>query len=274
MKTLQSRQWSGLGRQVLAFLCAALATAFAHAAPDCIVTSEGISFNAGPVLDAEHGYCLTQQVVIDRSGGGWITHTTYEDGKVVDGAVAVEAKKNVRFETKDNGKTQYVSYGADAWRQDEYTSYLPTPPMPVFMVGVVHGKAQKTGEWFLSALFIDKEGKALNRMRAYIGQLKALGFIGDADEHELRSQDGAAHDKNGAGPDADAAALLAYGARNNAGFFVRVLCTGPQLCHVSLDNPAKARSNTARKAKKEEARRRRKKFDDDFADLVNSLPDE
>ncbi|MDR2689571.1 MAG: hypothetical protein LBB76_07405, partial [Azoarcus sp.] len=59
---------SGPDKKALALLCAAaLATACAHAAPDCMVTVEGISFNAGPVLDADHGYCLTQQVVIDQS---------------------------------------------------------------------------------------------------------------------------------------------------------------------------------------------------------------
>jgi hypothetical protein len=269
MKTLQLRQWPALGGKVLAFLCAVLVPAFAHAAPDCIVTVEGKSINVGPFLDAEHGYCLTQQLVIDGKSGGWITHTVYEDGASVDGAISVEAQKNVRFEATESGKTRYVSYGADSWRQDEYTRYLPTPPMPAFSLGVIHGKAQEAGEWFLSALFVDKEGKAIHNMRAYVDQLKAGGFTVDADERGLPGKDGARPLP---------AALLTYGAKNQAGFLVKVLCTGPQLCHLSLDNPAKAKhnavKNAARKAKQEEARRSRKKFDDDFADLVNSLPDE
>jgi hypothetical protein len=234
-----------------------------------MVTVEGISFNAGPVLDADHGYCLTQQVVIDQSSNGWITHTAYEDGEVVDGTVAVEAQKNVRFEAKEHGKTRYVSYGADAWPRDEYTRHLPTPTMPAFMVGVIHGKERRTGEWSFIALFVDKEGQAQNGMRAYIGQLKAMGFTGNANDHELRGEDAAARDR---GP--NAAALLAYGARNNAGFLVRVLCTGAQLCQLSLDNPTKAqrRGNSTRKTR-EEARRGRKQFDAEFADFVNSLPE-
>jgi hypothetical protein len=45
-------------------------------------------------------------------------------------------QKNVRFGAKAEGKSEYVSYGTEAWPEDEYTSYLPKSAMPAFMAGV------------------------------------------------------------------------------------------------------------------------------------------
>ena len=265
---------SGLCKETFAFFCATLLSSFAHAAPDCIVTVRGMTVNAGPVLDTDHGYCVTREIVINESDNEWLAHTTYESGKVVDHEIAAKDRKNAWFGAKEGGRNEYVSYGTDAWPTDEYTSHLPRPALPAFMVGVTHGKGKKTGEWSFSALFVDKEGKVQDGMRAYIGQLKAMGFTGDARRRELRSGDLAL-------PRArtpDAGALLTYRARNNAGFLVRVLCTGTQLCQLSLANPTKAQresgENAARKAKAENERRRKQKFADDFFGSVDALPDE
>jgi hypothetical protein len=260
----------GIGGKASALLCAVLLTSLAHAAPDCIVTANGTSFNAGPVLDKDHGYCVTQEIIVNESDNKWLAHTTYESGKVVDRVIAVNDQKNAWFETKQEGKSGYVSYGLDAWPEDEYTSYLPKPSIPAFMVSLTHGKDKRTGEWSFSALFVDKQGKAQDGMRTYIGQLKTIGFMGDADEYAPKS--------GGNGSSPEAIALLAYSGRNNAGFLARVLCMGTRLCHVRLDNPRKAQRETSekasRKAREEKKRRRTQKVTDDFVDFVNSLPDE
>jgi hypothetical protein len=268
---------SGLGRK--AFLCVTLLTSFAHAAPDCIVTiTDGIevmTLNHGPVFDKERGYCLTVEGNINEGGNEIIFRTTYDSGKV--STFGPNDRKDAAvFETKGDGKSEYLilgGYAGDAWREDEYTRYLPRPSMPAYTTLVHHGKGKKTGEWFFSATFTVKEGSLQNRMRTYIGQLKAMGFTGDARNHELRSRDRASP----AARAPDATAFLGYIARNNAGFLVRASCPGPRLCHVSLDNPRKAqreaRESAARKAKAEKERRRKRKFDDDFSDFVDSLPD-
>jgi hypothetical protein len=254
-----ANQGSGPGKKAFAFLCAALSSSFVHAAPDCMVTVRGMSFNAGPVLDTAHGYCITQEIVINEGDGGWLAHTTYESGKIVDQVIAVKDQKNAWFGAKEGGRNGYVSYGLDAWPEDEYTSHLPKPAMPAYLVGVTHGKDKRIGEWSFSALFVDEAGKVQDGMRAYIGQLKVMGFTGEARDLALSH------------------ALLTYRARNNAGFHVRVLCTGMRLCHLALTNPTRARreagETAARKAKEEKERRRKQQFADDFADFVDALPD-
>lgn len=251
-----------------AFLGAVLLASLAQAAPDCIIKIDGMALNAGPVSDAGHGYCVTQELALNEGGNGWLVHTTYESGEVVDYIIGATDKKNAWLGTQD----EYVSYGQDAWPEDEYARHLPRPAIPAFMTGVAQGKGQKTGEWFFSAVFIDKEGKVQDGMRAYIGQLKTQGFAGNAHDEEIRNKDVAL---NGVLPP-DAVALLAYAARNNAGFVVKVLCTGPQLCHLGLDNPRKAqreaRERTERHAKEEQERKRKQKFTDDFFDFVDALP--
>ncbi|MDR0736763.1 MAG: hypothetical protein LBF51_08070 [Zoogloeaceae bacterium] len=248
----------GLGKKTLALLCAALWTSLAHAAPDCLVTVRGMSFHAGSVLDTDHGYCVTREIVIREGDSEWIAHTTYESGKVVEHVIAVKDQKNAWFGAKEGGKDGYVSYGLDAWPEDEYTSHLPRPALPAYMVGVTHGKGKRIGEWSFSALFVDDAGKVQDGMRAYIGQLKAMGFTGEART--------LSH------------ALLTYRARNNAGFHIRVLCTGTRLCQLGLTNPTRtqreAGEKAVRKAKEEKERRRKQQFTDDFADSIDALPDE
>lgn len=261
-----------LGKKAL--LCATLLyvtllASLAQAAPDCIVTFRGNTFNASPVSNTEHGYCVTQELFINDAGTEWLMHTTYESGQVVDHVIAVTDKKNAWFGTKD----EYVSYGVDAWTEDEYTRYLPKPAMPAFLTGMTHGKDKKTGEWSFSAVFIDPAGKVQDGMRTYIRRLKTMGFTRDALDEKIGSEDIA---QNGVlAP--DAGVLLAYGARNSAGFFAKVLCTGPRMCHLGLDNPRKAqreaKERTARQAKEEQERRRKQKFNDDFFDFVDALPD-
>jgi hypothetical protein len=263
---------SGLGKT--AFLCVALLASLAHAAPDCIATVGGMTMNFGPVFDKERGYCLTMESILNEDGNEIFLRVTYDSGKV--STLGPNDRKDaVVFETKGDGRSEYLSLGGlagDAWREDEYTRYLPRPSMPAYTTLVHHGKGKKTGEWFFAATFTVKEGNLQNGMRTYIGQLKAMGFTGDARNHELRSRDMASP----AARAPDATAFLGYIARNNAGFLVRASCTGPRLCFVNLDNPKKAhreaREHAARQAKAEKARRRKQKFDDDFSDFVDSLP--
>jgi hypothetical protein len=61
-----------LGEKAFAFLCAALSASLAHAAPNRIVTVKGLTLDTGAILDARHGYCVSQKIVIDEGKGGWI----------------------------------------------------------------------------------------------------------------------------------------------------------------------------------------------------------
>jgi hypothetical protein len=256
----------------LGFLCIALLlVSLAKAAPDCTVTFRDITLNIGPLFIKEHGYCVMQELSINESNHEWITRTTYESGKVVDYVITATEKKNLRFGTKD----EYGIYGPDSWPDDEYTSYLPKPAMPAYMAAVVQGKGKETGEWTFNALFIDKEGKLMDGMRAYIKQLKTMGFTRDAHDKEILSKNIGSNTAQPPGKPM----LLTYRAGNNAGFLAAVLCgTGGKLCHLRLDNPRRAYreagKKATRKAKEEKERKRKQKFDDDFFDFSNSLPGE
>ncbi|MDR0672993.1 MAG: hypothetical protein LBF93_04880 [Zoogloeaceae bacterium] len=259
-------------------LCAALLASPAHAAPDCIGTFEGNTVNLGPVRAAEHGYCVTLELLSterDNAQGErateWLMRTTYESGEIVDVTLTGENEKNVRLGIKE----EYISYGPDAWLDDDYSRNLPKPAMPAYMTSVSLGKGGETGEWTFSALFIDKEGRLMDGMRAYIRQLKAMGFIRDAHDKEIPNRN--ARPIPGRRP--DGVTLLAYWARNNAGFLAATFCVaGGHLCHLRLDNPTRAHKEAnkrqARKTREEEERKKKQKFDDDFFDATRSLPDE
>lgn len=259
-------------------LCAALLASSAHAAPDCIATFEGNTVNLGSVRAAEHGYCVTLEATAAERDDGqgrrvteWLMRTTYESGEVVDLTITGTDEKNVRFGTEN----EYGSYGPDAWQEDNYSRNLPKPAMPAYMTSVSQGKGGETGEWTFSALFMDKEAHLMDGMRGYINQLRARGFTGDVYDREI------ANSRIGLNPalPPDEVVLLAYRARNNAGFLVAVVCgTGGRLCHLRLDNPRRAdreaNKRQVRKAKEKEERKKKQKFDDDFFDFTRSLPDE